>query len=70
MQNVVLQFADVIKRYGASTALDGLDLRVQGGELLALLGVTDGGGQAVLGGRVGRGADGDAPRRGRVLAQG
>ena len=38
MQNVVLQFADVIKRYGASTALDGLDLRVQGGELLALLG--------------------------------
>ena len=38
MQNVVLQFADVIKRYGASTALDGLDLRVHGGELLALLG--------------------------------
>ncbi len=41
--STVAQLEDAVKRYGAVTALDGVDLRVRRGELLALLGVNGAG---------------------------
>ena len=43
MTGSIAQLQNVVKRYGAVTALDGVDLRVGPGELLALLGVNGAG---------------------------
>jgi ABC-2 type transport system ATP-binding protein len=41
--STVAQLENAVKRYGAVTALAGVDLRVRGGELLALLGINGAG---------------------------